>query len=553
MLLPRARVALLLALLLATAASASPDLESAAVTRAEAVAVTYLSSATVYVDGGTTRGLQVGTRLDVYRTGTRIAEIEVVFVSDHSASCRVTEGTGELRRGDLAVPVGLHLASPSPPGVGTPAATVRAPAPAQPASTPARQGYEPVTPRRPWGRASGSFTLAWREFSDNGSYDHGFGETSGRLSLRLLELGGSDWNVRVRARSRQIDRDRSWNVGNPRSESDDRLYELQAIWTPESGVAELHLGRLGTNPFVSIGYLDGALGQFRLGGRNQLGAFAGARPTLRDLGFQSEGQKYGVFYRFLTPTPGPRLYSEVVVAAIGEYLDGDPSREYVSIETRLRSGGRWHIFERAEVDINRDWREDLTGTTSQLTNLSISGSYRIGRSTRWVASWDQFQRYRDADNRETPEEIFDDYIRQGFRTGVYVNGRRLGGSILLGLRDSQSDRDATASFAGSVRWSPLRKLSFDGYLSYYDGDLASGAMATLAARRRFKGGHDVGLLVGHSTSDVVETDETRTNDWVRLSGRFELPARLFASAEVEALSGDDLDGSRVYVDVGYRF
>jgi hypothetical protein len=399
----------------------------------------------------------------------------------------------------------------------------------------------------------GSFRLAFRQFEDDSLSDRSFSETGGHLSLKMLEMGGTGWNLRSRLRSRNIDRDRDWSTRNPRSESDDRLYELQAVWAPQSGVATVQLGRLGANPFVPLGYLDGALGQFRLGNSNYLGAFAGRESVVEELGFENEGEKYGAFYRFATPTPGPRMYAEVTVAAIGEYRDGDPSREYASLETRLRSGGKWHFFQRAEVDVNRDWREQITGDSSQLTNLSLSSSYMATRSTRLVASYDQFQNYRNADNRYTPEDLFNDYLRQGLRAGVYVNGRKLGGSVLLGMRDQEGDEDATYSFAGSVRYAPLRRVSFNGHVSVYSGEVSDGLLATLDVRRSFKGGHDVGLLYGYSSSDLTTGDEERSNDWLRLGGRLQLPARFFASAEIETLSGDDQEGNRLYLDLGYRF
>ncbi|MDX1385282.1 MAG: hypothetical protein R3190_16635, partial [Thermoanaerobaculia bacterium] len=313
-------------------------------------------------------------------------------------------------------------------------------------------------------------------------------------------------------------------------------------------------GRLGANPFVSLGYLDGALGQARLGRHHHLGGLAGAAAEIDDLGFESEGTKYGAFYRFDTAGAPGTAVADLTVAAITEEADSEVSRDYVSLETRVRGGGgRWHLFQRAEVDLNRDWRQEVTGRSSQLTNLSLSTSYQISPGVRWVASYDQFRPYRDADTRHTPEEVFQDFLRQGFRTGVYLNGRRLAGSLLVGVRDREGDLDPTTSFSGTLRYSFAQRLYVLARASTFDGDATDGFYGSIDLRRAFRGGHDVGLTYGYTGSTVKRTSEDRSHDWVRLSGRVELPARLFASAEIETLSGDDQEGTYLYLDLGYRF
>jgi hypothetical protein len=51
----------------------------------------------------------------------------------------------------------------------------------------------------------------------------------------------------------------------------------------------------------------------------------------------------------------------------------------------------------------------------------------------------------------------------------------------------------------------------------------------------------------------VLTEEERASGWLRLSGWAELPASLFARGEVEVAAGDDREGTRLGLGVGYRF
>ena len=53
------------------------------------LAVRFRSSDTVYLNAGRLAGLVVGDRFEVLHGAKTVAEIEVVYVADHSASCRI--------------------------------------------------------------------------------------------------------------------------------------------------------------------------------------------------------------------------------------------------------------------------------------------------------------------------------------------------------------------------------------------------------------------------------------------------------------------------------
>src|SRR5688500_19494671 len=102
--------------------------------RTDQIAVSYRSATSVYVSGGRAAGLAVGDRLNVMSGSTVVAELEVAFLAEHSASCRILKETGTVKTGDRVVRVGAPRAaapapspSPSPRPWGDPS-----PAPAEP-------------------------------------------------------------------------------------------------------------------------------------------------------------------------------------------------------------------------------------------------------------------------------------------------------------------------------------------------------------------------------------------------------------------------------------
>lgn len=518
------------------------------------LAVQYVSSGAVYVDGGRAEGLAVGARLRVVRGGETLAELEVDYVAEHSASCKpVGAIAGTLRAGDavivLSVP-GSAEGAPSSPAVPSPTPQ---PEPLVPraASSPAA-----VPPAPPAMRSSGALAFAYRTWSDD--LGPSVEETTGRLSLRLRDIGGQPLTLRVRARSREISRD-GFGPSVSTSQSSDRLYELSLAWAPPEGRLRFALGRLGAGPYASLGDVDGALAEVRLAGNLWFGGFGGGRPELGELGFETAGERYGAFFRWSRPPEHGPVYAELLLGAATEKDDaGEASRDFVAVESRFGSGSRWWLSQRAEIDLNRDWREEVAGSSSEVTNAALAASFRLSESWRATLSYDQRRNLLTAETRPRPEDVFVRYLREGGRAGLEWHTKS-GWSAAFGAGSERAD--TVAESTDSAYFSLLHARAFGRPLllgvdgSVYSGGAADGWVGTLRARWAFRGGHDLGLTFGASEARVGAEYglSPRTNQWVRLSGTVELPWRLFLYGEYELATGDDFEGDRALVEVGYRF
>lgn len=538
-----------LAVALATLTLASAPL---AAEDARPFAVSYLSSSAVYLDGGRADGLAVGARLRVERSGEAIAELEVEYVAEHSASCRVVSQRAAPQPGDRVVLVSLpEGAEPVAP---EPAEPEPAPRVATPVLSPAEP--EPDAGRVLRFRSSGSASFGFRSFGDD--LGPSSEETTGRVSLRLRNLGGRPLDLRLRARSREITRD-GYGPSVAETQSSDRLYELSLAWVPPDGRFHLHLGRLGYGPYPAVGNLDGLLGEVRLGRRFWFGAFGGSRPELADLGFETGGEKYGAFVRFDHERAGGPGFAELFLGGIVENDDdGEVSREYAAVEGRFGGGSRWWLSARTEIDLNRDWREEIAGRSSQVTLASFAGSFRLSPTLRARLSYNQRRPLLTAETRPRPEEVFTDYLREGGRAALEWR-TKAGWSGSLGVGSERADNldDATDSVYASVYKTRLfgSRFAAGADASSYSGGSAEGWVASLRGRYAFAAGHDVGLTLGASSTDIGADAllPTRDNQWVRLSGTVELPGNLWLYGEYELMTGDDLEGDRAVLEVGYRF
>ncbi len=518
----------------------------------------YRSAANVYLDGGRAAGLEVGDRLRVVSGQDTVAELEVAYAAEMSASCRVVSETRPVRAGDVAVRLGAPRAATAPP-VATPAPSPSAaPATRAPAAAP-----EEPRPSTPWARVRGYASFGYYKSWDETEYALDFEERTARVEIGVYDIARQPLSFTLRGRSREDVRARTLSSRTPSSERTDRLYEVALRYEPPSDKVGLEVGRIGIYRFVGIGYLDGFLGRFRPLPDLQVGAFGGRVADIEGLGFDGTGSKYGGFVRL---APGGRWATggyDVMLAFVREDAEGEVSREYLSLESRLGQGSRWSLFQRAELDLNTGWRKDVTGKSTQLSNVSLSGNLRVTPSAWAFVSYDGRRNYRYYRNRVVPEEVFDDLLHQGLRAGVNLSrpggfGATAGFGMSLKEPDPRHpELDIANAYSGNVgvRHADVFASGFSVGLdgTGFTNGYTEGGLVMARLGRRFAAGHMVDLSYGRSVYRVKLTEEDRTTQWLRLVGRGELGRRVYVQVDFEYDTGDDLKGPRAFAEVGVRF
>jgi hypothetical protein len=535
--------------------------------RAQSFSVRYRTPDTIYLDAGKASGIDVGDRLEVLRGGQVIAQIEVIFAAERSASAKVLTERETIQPGDRARLAGEAAPPPQP---ATPKVDAPEPSPAPPPSSTEERPAERERYRLSRTRVAGAVTFDWESFSNGSDEERGFDRTIARLNLRVRDIAGTPLQLRLRARSLDVSRDGEVAGGLPESDRRDRLYEAALIYDEPDSRFAVRAGRLGTSPFIGLGYLDGVLAEVRPGAGFAVGGLYGRRPDLEELGFQSTGEKLGAFVRFEPPAGESRGQTErdlgVLIAGIREEGDLGISREYVTVESHFGSGSRWSFFQHAEVDLNTDWREARATGETQLSVLSLTALGRITPRGRLAITYDRFERYFTEEDRFLPEELFDRLWRQGLRVS-WQAGRSEGLNLSLqaGLRRREEgaldprlvslDSRETYSLGLGVHHPRLPGLgiSAGGNVLGFSSDSAEGLLVTARAGRRLGAGHEISVSLGGNAYRTV-FEEERTLAWGRATLWLELPLDLFGQAEVELLQGDeDLEGQRLRLGLGYRF
>jgi hypothetical protein len=518
--------------------------------------VKYRSATSVYLDGGRADGLEVGHRLRVVAGGSPVGEIEVVYVAEQSASCRVLSESRPVRAGDEAVSLAAPSPSPEPARAAVPAA------PAQGAPPVVAPATATPTARGPWARVRGAATLGYYRSWDRTDSGLDYQQRTARLDLRVDQIAGEPLSFTLRARSRLDLRARTLSTRTPQSERTDRLYEVGLRYEPPSDRVGLEAGRIGIYRFVGVGYLDGALARYRPRGGVQLGLFGGRVADIEGLGWNGTGSKYGAFVRLAPPGRYTAGGYEATLAWVRENADGDVSREYLSLESFLGGGARWSFTERAELDLNRGWRKGATGRAYQLSNVSLAGNLRLAPSSWVVVSYDGRRNYRYYQNRIVPEEVFDDLLHQGLRAALTVaRPSGFGASAGFGMSLKEKDpRHPELDVANAYSFNAgLRANVFGSGLSAgvdgsgFSNGYADGGLLTTRLGWRARAGHLVDLSYGYSRYRVRDLEQDRRTQWLRLVGRAELVRRLYLSGDFEYDTGDDLKGPRFFLEVGVFF
>ncbi len=546
-----AGLALLAALSSATRAQGSP-----------ALSVRYRSVDTIYLDSGRAMGLAVGDQLEVVRQGRVIAELEVTFVAEHSASCRLLVEHESVTAGDEVVGMRAVGDSEREPAGEVATALDSAPGPSPSPEEMPVAGGQPESfvtePRRPSTRVDGSIAFELESFTDDSGAGLDFQRTQLRLNLKVRDIGGTPLQMRIRVRGQENRRARNFSDGAPENESRNRLYEAALLWAPRDSRFKLQAGRIGTSPFVSIGYLDGVVGQVRLTRGFDLGAFFGSQPRLDEITFESLGQKFGGYARFSAKPQGPASGFQLYLAGIREQGKEDVSRDYVAVETHYTPGGRWSIFQRAEVDLNQGWRGDVSDSSAQLSLFSLTVNARLSAASRFSISYDRNERYRTEDTRHIPDELFDELARQGLRARLsFGKPRGLQFSLHGGVRHRDDGEDETYSFGFGLLHPNVASwgLTLGGDVLGYSNRYTDGYVVRGRAAKRMRGGHQLTLSLGGrlSQDNRFGEFEDRSTYWARLGGWAELPRGFYAYGDYEYNAGDDLEGPRLLGGVGWRF
>ncbi len=511
------------------------------------ITVKYLSAENVYLDAGEADGLTVGAQLAVLGTSGVKAEIEVVYVAAHSASCKLIGPSGDIKIGDKvqlkSLPAVDSIAVTKDTVVQAPPDTVvRAPEP------------EVRHPKMGGPQLFGSVAVGIYHWNDMSASNLDFTQTTARISVKARRLWGKDLTLAVRGRGRFDKRQRDYRTDVGRNDWQNRLWEFSLSYEEPSSPVRFYAGRILPRQTGGIGYLDGLLVESSLSGRIHAGFFAGTYPGWLYDERPISLNKTGGYLSYVSGNYSG-LYFEQNVGAVGEYHARDVNREFLVLQGRLSRGALWGISHTGEIDINRSWRKERSGKTIELTNLYLNSWVRPIERVRLSLSYDNRTNYWTFDNRSVADSLFDDNLRQGVRLQTDIN---LPADVLssgsIGYRDRAGDPDPSWSYSILVRKGNalFRGMTLSAQYAGFDNSNTHGYNYTLRTSSFFHTRYSLGIAYGrYAYRDV--TGLSSGNSWVEFSGQTDVSRHHWLGLRFQKDTGDDIKGFHVQSELGYRF
>jgi hypothetical protein len=385
--------------------------------------VTYLTTASAYIDAGRAEGLRDGSRVELVRGDSTIAVLVVTFLATHQAACDVSGVTTTLVVGDAV------KFTPAVPG---PDSTVAA-------ASQAAQGRT-VSPQRAGGALRGRAGLYYLLIQSQDGSGARFMQPSGDLRLFGSSLGGTGLGIAVDARGRRNMQTRADGFGTD-AQAQARVYQASLSWQAPASPLRLTAGRQYAPGIAPVGLLDGVSAQLdrsAWGG----GLFVGSEPDPLDLALSGTVTQLGGYVQRHSQ-PGAASRWGLSAGLSGSYLHSGTNREFLYFQGDY-STRRLSLYAAQEVDYYRPWRRVGGEHALSPTSTFASLLFRVSDAISVTAGLDNRRNvrlYRDVVN---PETAFDDAFRRGAWAGLSART----GRFQVGL-DARASAGGLSGSAGS--------------------------------------------------------------------------------------------------------
>jgi hypothetical protein len=501
--------------------------------------VKYVAATAIYLDAGNSQGLQKGDQGEIFHGDSAIARIEVEFLAENSSSCKIIENSSAPQVGDRVV---MQI---------TPVQTVKPdsgtvqPSPVVPAPVPRPKSSARVKSNRVTGRVS----VQALNQDDRTSSNNDYVEPAFALRGQIDNLLGTQHTISVRLRSRKTDR--SSMSGEQWTH---RVYEFGLYYNNPDARVHYSAGRLLSNRMSGIGYLDGAMFDYRMNSNWTMGLFGGAQPDLRTYDVNTDATKGGVFAAYERGNYSTSQLSGTLALA-GNYFTGQISREFMYEQVSFAEQ-RLYVYESGEMEINRGWRREAEGSSLDLSNLLLNARYSPLTWLSTTLGFDDRRNYRTYETRPAIDSLFDDALRQGWRLGTNVRfSSKLYASADAGIRTKQHEGTETRSASAGVGGYGLIApgVQSDARIALFESSFSRGLQPTISLSRSIVPQLRLSLELGRNDYTIQNSSSKLSNQWMRLNADWNLTRHVYGSLYGEIYRGDGLDANRMFGELGYRF
>ncbi len=504
--------------------------------------VKYLSASLVYLDKGSEAGIQIGDKVNVIRGSETIATLEVIYLSSSSSSCKIVSSTSEVRVGDEAiVEISPTIQEEKP------AAPIESDVQVKSSASPNSPIVITTKPSHFIERLKGRASI--QIYHQTESSGNSFTEPSLYLQTEALNIAKTGINLTIRFRTRQSqnsDGTKTWR---------NRLYEASLRRKVKDSKLAWGLGRLSFNRSPGIGYIDGGILEYALTPKFVFGGFLGVEPTAGGGNSQWDRLKGGGFGNYQCGDYQSRMRISTTLAITGSYQNGQPTREFLYLDNDLTLSPSLSLYQSSEIEVNRDWRKTTERSSLKLSSFMLTGRWTILKTVNLTFGYDDRTPFRDYESRSTPDSLFDDAARQGFRAGISTRLPFAGRLSIDGNSGATKGQQTSRSTTVMYNQPNIFRSGFVGSarVGIFTSAYSEGWQPSLSLSRDLTSGLGLSLHGGMNNYAFKGSNNgTSTSKWGRIGTDYSFGRRFYGSASFEYQKSDAYDSKRITIDFGAR-
>lgn len=508
--------------------------------------VKYISKSAIYVDIGRIDGLSVSDVGSIIRNGKSIGQIEVLFIADHSSSCKSINLTSDPTVGDEVV----FTVAEIPPETDIDSTQ----------NIPIIKETRTVTQliektrRERVNQVSGSIGLQYYSQNDIGEYNYDYQQPSTQIRLNISNIQKSYFDFSIKIRARKTIRDKKLSEATS-TRWTNRIYQLSLQYNKPGSPIAYGFGRMQAASVSGMGYFDGAVFSYQLHPNYTIGIFGGTEPNWTTLNINSEAAKFGAYFDFLYSGENIRRFNSTVAFA-GAYQSGEIDREYIYLRNILSTRSAWSFYQSADLGINRGWRKESGGQSIELSSLILSVRWDPVKYISFSSGYDNRKTVRDFDNRGIADSLFDDAVREGFRAGINVKlpydiRMNVGGNMRSKASGSSTSKSVTGGISFYER--NFSRIRTNIRSSWYTNLYSEGNRLSVSISRDIMQLFDVMVEASRSGYKIIDVNRNIVNNSYKLDFNIPVTRSLFLSTYYEYEVGDDAHTHNWFVDLGIRF
>ena len=504
--------------------------------------ISYISKENIYVDKGKDSGLSIGDTLKVKREDKIIANLKILYVAEHSASCSVLFQNENLRIGDRAeCLLKTELTKKSELTV-------------EPTKRPAQEYSRKKESSKPFARVNGGLSLLWLRYKDQSGNNLNFDQPTIQFNLRAKELWGKKYYFIIKMRIRNDERTRSYSTGVKEKEWRNRIYSFYFSYEDEHAPINFRIGRILTPNLRGIGYLDGLYLQHNINQDLNWGVYAGLQSSWQFATSEDSLKKYGLFVSYKSGDFDSNRFTGTI-AYNAVYHERTVSRENLYVQSSFNSNNRLSIYQSMEVDINSSWRKEKENQYISLTSFYLSARYKFSDVVRSGISYDNRKNFYRYETREIPEDFYDLAFRHGLSADLSLTfPQDYSTSIYIGAKKREGDSETTYVSRLSLKRRNFIyqfldiNINLNRYINYY----TKGWIPSITISKQIAGGTYLSLNGGFNTYKMQSDGQDRSHRWLRLNGNLQIFSKMYLSGFYSYEWGDDFKGYRMLAEIGYR-